>query len=163
MGAGKSTVGRIIAKRLHWSFEDVDTLIEESARMTVNEIFEREGEPFFRDRETRALMRFEPRSEVVISTGGGIVLRDENWRIMRKLGPVVSLTASPRTVYERVRSMGHRPLLKVPNPFDQIVSLMKQRNPFYLKADLVLETDGKAPETVASAVIDGLGLREPGS
>ncbi|MBI2059406.1 MAG: shikimate kinase [Nitrospirae bacterium] len=158
MGAGKTTVGGIVAARLGRAFHDVDVLIEKDSGMSINDIFDRRGEAFFRDEETRMLTRLESAEQAVMATGGGIVLREENWAIMRRMGKVVSLLASADVLYERVKDLAHRPLLKVVHPKDELVRLLGLRAPLYRKADLLIDTDRRTPEDVAATVLRELGL-----
>lgn len=145
MGAGKSTVGRALAKQLEWDFSDTDHIIEMSTGVSIPTIFEIEGEEGFRRRETQALLNFEGASHCVLATGGGIILAEENRRILQRIGKVVYLRASARDLYERTKLDRNRPLLQDPNPEKKLKDLLAIRKPIYEScADLVIET-GRQP------------------
>lgn len=158
MGSGKTAIGRRVASLLHWDFQDTDTLIEKGANRTISEIFEQKGEPYFRDLETKTLQKLLGTEKQVISTGGGIVLREKNWGLLRKLGPVIALEASPQTVFRRVGRKKHRPLLRSKDRFQQIESMMRERAPFYAKADFTISTDQKSTPQVAREIVQRLGI-----
>ena len=112
MGTGKSSVGRLAASLLHFTFLDTDHVIEARAGRSIAEIFQQEGEPAFRDWERRVVEELTRRTKTVISTGGGLPLNEANLVSLKTHALVVCLWASPETVYERVRGAEHRPLLK---------------------------------------------------
>lgn len=141
MGSGKTEVGKRLAKRLGYTFIDTDLLIEEKTGKSISEIFSRDGEPFFRATETLVLEELSGVKEHVISTGGGIVTRKENILHLKKIGLIIWLKASPETIFNRVSTETHRPLLKVDNPLEQIISLMSEREQSYSSADLTIDTD----------------------
>ena len=141
MGTGKTAVGRELARRLGMRLIELDTEIEKAEGMTINEIFSRHGEPYFRDRETEMVKRFAKQDNLVISTGGGVVLREENMKALREKGVIVCLTASPETILRRISTSDERPLLKVDDPLKKIKDLLEYRRPYYEKADIVIETD----------------------
>ena len=145
MGAGKSTVGRALAKQLDWEFSDTDHIIEISTGVSIPTIFEIEGEDGFRRRENQALVNFEGASHCVLATGGGIILSKENREILRRIGKVVYLKAAAKDLFERTKLDRNRPLLQDPNPEQKIKTLLAIRRPLYEScADLVIET-GKQP------------------
>ncbi len=154
MGTGKTAIGRVLAKRLGFVFVDCDSEIEKEYGMTIPQIFKRFGEGGFRDRESIVLSRLSGADHVVLATGGGAVLRDENRLNLRKKGMIVCLTASPETILMRTKGNTSRPLLSVPNPLGQIVKLLEQRKPYYQDADMVIETEGKSPSEVAEEILD---------
>lgn len=144
MGAGKSTVGRMLSSRLDFSFVDTDHLIEERSGADIPWIFDVEGEDGFRTRETSTLDSLLGVNRHVIATGGGIVVRPENHQRLRALGRVVYLTASIEQLVARTSKDRKRPLLQVPDPRAKIIELFEVRDPMYREvADYVLETDGR--------------------
>src|SRR3990170_5346162 len=153
MGSGKTEVGKRLAKRLGYTFIDTDLLIEEKTGKSISEIFSRDGELFFRDIETLILKELTGINKYVISTGGGIVTREENILHLRKIGFIIWLKASPETIFKRVNTETHRPLLKVDNPLEQIKKLMSQREQSYSEADLTIDTDGLEVEDIVNNII----------
>ena len=153
MGAGKTTVGKILAKRLRLTFIDLDEVIEKELNLTILEIFSRYGEDFFRDAETKALRSIADKDRYVVATGGGVVLRKENWQIMIANGITVYLRAPAEVLWTRVRNNTSRPLLQVENPFERLCELFTQRIPQYEKADLIVDTENVSPEDVAEEII----------
>ena len=131
MGSGKSTVGRMLARRLRFRFLDTDKLVEERAHLRISEIFEKHGEADFRGRETAALTSLCGIRQHIIATGGGIVTVPENIPLLRSLGLVVLLTAEPDEIYRRVSRNSERPLLQVEDPRKRVLDLMASRQPFY--------------------------------
>ncbi len=154
MGTGKSEVGRKLAERLGMTLVELDAEIEKAEGMTIKEIFSRFGESYFRDRETETVKRFEDRENIVISTGGGVVMREENMESLRKKGVIVCLTATPETVLSRTGGSDERPLLNVEDPLEKIRELLESRRPFYERADIVIETDSLTPAEVAEEIIE---------
>lgn len=154
MGTGKSAVGRRVAESLGLRFVDTDDLIVEEAGMRIPEIFEREGEAAFRDRETAVLRKLAGCEGYVIATGGGAVLREENREILRRLGFVIWLTANVDVLARRVASNRERPLLQVADPKARIVELLAVRQPLYESvANLSVDTSElTVPETVFGLV-----------
>ncbi len=143
MGAGKTTVGRQLAKRVGASFVDLDHEIEKRTGVRVTTIFELEGEEGFRERESRVLAETAVRDDIVVATGGGIVLRPENRDILRKAGTVIYLDAPPNILYERTRKDTNRPLLRVPDPLAKLHELHALRDPLYREvADIVIPSRG---------------------
>lgn len=153
MGTGKTEVGRLLARKLGYKFIDADSVIEEDQKMSITEIFKRFGEPYFRDIESKVIKRLSEMEGVVISTGGGAVLRQENMDNLRKNGIIICLMASPETIYERTKKDTSRPLLQVENPLQRIKELLDFRRPYYEKADIMIDTDGKTPEEVAREIL----------
>jgi shikimate kinase len=154
MGTGKTAVGRELSRLLNMKLVDVDTEIEKSEQMTINEIFKQFGELRFREIETEMIRELSERKDVIISTGGGAVLRQENVDILRKQGIIVCLMATPETILKRTSHSSHRPLLQVEDPFGKIKELLDFRRPFYEKADIMIDTDGKTPRQIAEEIID---------
>ncbi len=131
MGAGKTTVGRMLAKRLSLDFVDSDREIEARTGVSIPTIFEIEGEDGFRKRETQVIADLSLRSGQVVATGGGAVLRQENRDKMRMSGFVVYLNAPPHVLLERTRHDRNRPLLQVADPLLKLTELLSHRDQFY--------------------------------
>ncbi len=134
MGSGKTTVGRKLSNLLGFEFIDIDQVLIERTGVTISHIFEVEGEEGFRDRESRLLKEISAMSNVVVSTGGGIVTRAENCELMHDNGTLVYLDVPLRVLWNRLKDCQHRPLLQVENPRDKVVQLMQERTPLYLKS-----------------------------
>ena len=130
-GSGKSTLGRQLARRLGKTFVDADHELEQALGVTIATIFEIEGEASFRDREETALAAIVERSDIVLATGGGVVIRPANRARLRDNGTVVYLHAEPLTVFGRVRKSRHRPLLNTPDKLARLEELYRDRDPLY--------------------------------
>jgi len=154
-GTGKSQTAPVVAQMLGWDALDTDTMVEEEAGMSIPQIFELWGEAWFRQAESRALAKASQRQKVVIATGGGIILRPENRRLMAEKGFVVCLEAHPQTILSRLATTKgtERPLLAAHNPLLRIQSLKARRQPFYALADYIVRTDHLTPEEVAREVV----------
>lgn len=154
MGTGKSTVSRFLGRRLGAEQIELDQRIVEREGMEINEIFARYGQDYFRDRETQALRELGGMEPKVVSCGGGIVLREENIRLMQEMGKTVLLTASPETILSRVKRDNSRPNLKGRKTVEGIRELMDQRKDYYRRAaQITVSTDKKTPEEIAQQVI----------
>jgi len=154
MGTGKTAVGRELSRLLDMKLLDVDTEIEHEQNMTINEIFKQYGEPRFREIETAMIKNITRNSNVIISTGGGVVLKQENMDALRENGIIVCLKAKPETILNRTNNNNERPLLQVRNPLERIRDLLNFRNPYYDKADIVIDTEEKTPLQIAGEIID---------
>lgn len=159
MGAGKTTIGKLLADDLGLEFVDVDREIEARSGVDIPWIFDREGEPGFRVREAAALAELSQLDRVLVSTGGGAVLSPDNRRVMAATGTVIYLHTS---VDEQVRRTGRdrkRPLLQNDDPARVLAELMNIREPLYREiADIVVETDGRGPKAVALDIAEKLNL-----
>ncbi|MCS7215593.1 MAG: shikimate kinase [Thermodesulfovibrio sp.] len=153
MGTGKSTVGKLVSEKLRYIFIDIDELIEKTVGMKISEIFKRFGEARFRDIETEMIKLLIKKRGQVISTGGGVVLREENMLNLKKSGILFCLKANENTIFERIKNCKNRPLIQVENPQERIKKLMDERRPFYEQADFVIDTNGLSPEEVAITII----------
>ena len=141
-GSGKSTLGRLLAKRLDKSFYDTDVEIERRLGVTIPVIFELEGETGFRDREAAVLGDFVEFTNVILATGGGAILRPANRDKLKQHGTVLYLHATPETLWERTRRSKHRPLLRAADPRARVNELYEFRDPIYREvADFVVESD----------------------
>lgn len=154
MGAGKSTIGRVLAFELNRQFRDTDRVIEDRTGADIPWIFDMEGEAGFRDRETAVLADLSTELDLVIATGGGIVLRPENRQMMKESGYVCYLTASTEQLVERTARDKKRPLLQVENPRQKIIDLLEMRDPIYREsADFIINTDKRSPKMVAQEIV----------
>lgn len=140
-GAGKSAVGRTLADRLRAELRDSDAVIEERARLSVAEIFERYGEAFFRARETEVIASLLEGPPCILSTGGGAWLSEENRVAISAVAAVVWLRADLDLLWNRVKHRDTRPLLKTPDPKGTLTELLATRAPHYAKAEFAVDVD----------------------
>lgn len=141
MGAGKTSVGRVLAKRLGKTFYDSDHVIEERTGVRIPVIFDIEGEEGFRAREQAVIRELTDLKNVVLATGGGAVLDAENRRMLRERGTVIYLRAAVRELINRTRHDKNRPLLQTSDPQVRLAAIFEQRDPLYKEvAHLVIET-----------------------
>lgn len=154
MGAGKSTVGRVLAERLGKTFVETDTLVEEKAGMSVADVFAQRGEQCFRDLEAAVVEEVSQLRHCVIACGGGVVLRNDNVAALRASAVIVYLEASPQSVLERLGPHSAvRPLLSGPEREQRVMELMLQREPVYVSAaDIAVRTDGLPVDHVVQSV-----------
>jgi shikimate kinase len=158
MGAGKTTVGRLLARRLKLRFVDSDHEIEKRCGVKVPLIFDIEGEAGFRARETQTLAELAALEGIVLATGGGAVLAAENRRRLAERGTVIYLRARPEDLYERVRQDRNRPLLATSDPLARLHELFVQRDPLYREiADVVVDTGRQTVQSLARTLADQLG------
>ena len=153
MGTGKSSVGRSVAESLHFDYLDTDLVVEFRAHKSITEIFRDDGESAFREWERVVVEELTHRKKTVISTGGGLPTNQGNLESLKTHSLVVCLWASPETIYERVRSHNHRPLLAQPNPQEKIRELLSIREPYYRQADVLVNTERRSVREVAVQVI----------
>lgn len=160
MGAGKTAVGTALARQLGVDFCDSDEEIVRAADRTIAEIFARDGEPFFRARETEVITRLLRGSPCVLSTGGGAFLSAANRKLVHDVGVSVWLRADLELLWQRVRHKSTRPLLRTANPRETLRTLYEARLPFYAEADLVVDAVADlSVEGMASRVVDALRTR----
>lgn len=160
MGAGKSSVGRLVADHLHFSFLDTDELIEALAGQSISEIFARDGEPAFRELERRVVEELQARTQTVISTGGGLPANPANLASLKTHALVICLWASPETIWARVRGQTHRPLLNQPDPMAKIRELLAAREPCYRQADVLVNTEMRSVKEVAQQILHQFHLAQ---
>ncbi len=157
MGAGKTTLGRALARRLGREFVDSDRVLVERTGVPVATIFEIEGEEGFRRRESGVLQELCARDRCVIATGGGVVLTEANRDLMRTSGTVGYLKARLESLWERTRHDSTRPLLATPDPRARLAELLAEREPLYRQtAHVVVETGQQSPATAVGRVLAAL-------
>lgn len=157
MGAGKTAVGRALAAELKVPFLDSDQEIEDAAAMSIAEIFERDGEPFFRKRETEVIQRLLDGEPCILSTGGGAYLADRNRAMITERGVAVWLNADLDLLWSRVKHRDTRPLLKTPDPYGTLKSLFEARVPVYAQADIAVASEPRlSVQDMAERVIAAL-------
>ncbi|WP_170557694.1 shikimate kinase [Ruegeria atlantica] len=160
MGAGKTAVGRALAARLGVPFLDSDAEIESAANMTIPEIFERDGEPFFRAKESQVIGRLLDEEKGILSTGGGAFLSDQNRQMITERGVSVWLRADLKVLWNRVKHKDTRPLLRTSDPYATLRDLYEARVPVYAQAGLTVESDGEISiENMVSRVVEALLTR----
>jgi shikimate kinase len=153
MGTGKSSVGRLIAETLRFEFVDTDQLIETQCGMSIEEIFKKQGEAAFRQLEQQVVQNLCQKQKTVIATGGGLVADAANLASLKTHALVVCLWASPETIWERVKTQTHRPLLQTDDPLGKIRELFARRDPLYRQADVLIHTGGRSPKEIAQQVL----------
>jgi shikimate kinase len=162
MGAGKSSVGRLLARRTGLSCFDTDELVAAEFGLSIPDIFARHGEERFRDVETEVLRKLFLPQPTIIVTGGGIVMPAENVDLLKRLGTIVWLTADEATLFERALRRGERPLLKTVDPRATFSELLWQRQPLYAAAaDLKIDTSSLTQDEIALEILDKIGRARP--
>lgn len=157
MGCGKTSLGKKLSRRLKYSFLDTDKYIEQKEGMEITEIFEKKGEPYFRELERTAVEKLSAEKRIVIATGGGIIKNPQNMEQLKKQGIIVYLKATPEHIYRNIGNDNTRPLLEGGNKKEKIKKLMDERKPLYEKyADVTVnvsnETTGKIIERIGREV-----------
>lgn len=150
MGAGKTSVGRLLARRLGKTFYDCDQEVERATGVRIPVVFEIEGESGFRAREARMLADLVQRANIVLATGGGAVLSAHNRRLLAAHGTVVYLRAAAQDLWQRTRHDRNRPLLQGPDPLAKLTDLYAERDPLYREiADVIIDTGNQSLGTLA--------------
>jgi shikimate kinase len=153
MGTGKTSVGHLLAGALGFRLVDTDQLIEEQTGKRISDIFATEGENQFRAYERQVVEKLASKSRLVISTGGGLAANLDNFTSLKSHALIVCLWASPETIWHRVGHQSHRPLLHGPDPLNRIRSLLAEREPFYRRADVLVNTEARSLKEVAHQVL----------
>jgi shikimate kinase len=149
MGAGKTTIGKLLAKKLKKTFYDTDHEIEKKLGVKVSVIFELEGEEGFRKRETQMIDELTNKKDIILATGGGAVLSEENRRLLKERGKVIYLNAKPQNLAKRMAFDKDRPLLQQGNMLDTLNNLYQQRHPLYLGvSSFVVDTGQQKTQTI---------------
>lgn len=154
MGTGKSAVGRILARRMQREFIETDNLVEAREDMKISEIFSRYGENYFRRKEKEVLKEISGRDNLVVSCGGGIVIDDENRKVLKSTGVVICLETQPDIIYKRVKKYRLRPLLNVEDPKSKIKELLAQRRHFYEEAHHCVDTTHLTTQEVVERILE---------
>ncbi len=153
MGTGKTTVGRILAKRLEMEFLDMDNIIEERQGKAISNIFAEEGEPYFRSLERELTKELSQKKGLIIGSGGGIVLNPDNVKDFSRTGMVICLSADPMKILERVEMEAHRPLLEGDKK-QKILRILESRCELYGAIPLQVNTTELSPTTVADRIVE---------
>lgn len=154
MGAGKSTIGQALSKRMQILFSDTDTLIEEKQGRCIADIFAQDGEDYFRELETKCLKELlEQKEDRIVSTGGGLPLRKENQELLRQIGCTIYLQVSKETILKRLEGDKNRPLLQVADREAKIADMIQIRHPIYLEtADVTIAVDGRKVKEIVEEI-----------
>ncbi len=157
MGAGKTAIGTALAKRLHVPFLDSDAEIVKAADRSIAEIFERDGEAFFRDRESEVIARLLDGPPCILSTGGGAFLREDNRAMISEKGAALWLRAELELLWQRVKHKTTRPLLHTPDPRATLAEIQEARDPLYAKANIIVDAEfGLSIDQMTDRVIETL-------
>lgn len=157
MGTGKSTVGALLSQKLNATLVEMDQVIAKQQDMEISDIFDEYGENYFRRLETGLLQELDGKKNLVVSTGGGVVLREENIALMRKNGCVVYLTAKPEVIYERVKDCKDRPLLNENMSVEYIEEMLRDRKEYYRSAaHIKVSTNNKSVEEIVEEICEKL-------
>ncbi|MCT4543690.1 MAG: shikimate kinase [Vallitalea sp.] len=154
MGSGKSTVGKELSKLLNRKFIDTDEEVEKEEGRSINDIFNTQGEQFFRNIETKTLESLLEKKNYIISTGGGIVLKEYNRQLLKKIGKVIFLHADVNHIVNNVKYDDTRPLLQTEDWIKTISEMLESREDKYLStADIIIQTSGKNIESIVQEII----------
>jgi len=155
MGVGKTEVGKLLAEKLHMTYLDTDEVIEKEQGRLISDIFAKDGEGAFREMESKVLKNLAKVKDHVVSTGGGIVLRPDNVKMMKKAGNLVLLWTDPEVVCERTKKTSNRPLLNVEDPKSRIKEILAFREPIYRGvADFTVDTSRLSPEEACNKILE---------
>ena len=153
MCAGKTTIGRKVAKLLNYKFIDTDIEIEEDQGCSVEDIFKYGGEDCFRDIETKMLEKLKNVQNSVISTGGGVILREYNQSILKQIGRQVYLKVPKKELLQRLKKVNNRPLLKNKDSDTTLEQMFNERSVLYEKAECIIDTGQQTPQQIASEIV----------
>ena len=153
MGAGKSTVGALLARSLGCRLVDLDKLIVDRAGRSIRDIFDKDGEAAFRELETTFLKTLTGAERIVVATGGGVVGRNENWLAMRRLGTVVYLRVPWDILRSRIAGDAERPLVSPAEGAERLFRLLDSRLPLYEQADLIIDCQDDSPEKIVQRIL----------
>ena len=159
MGSGKSSIGRRLAARLGIAFVDADSEIEQAAGMTIAEIFERHGEPYFRAGEARVIARLLDQGPQVLATGGGAFMNADTRAAIGRKGVSIWLKAELEVLMKRIKRRGDRPLLKTDDPAATLTALIEQRYPIYAEADVTVLSRDVPHDSIVDEIVTALRAR----
>ncbi|MDE0635277.1 MAG: shikimate kinase [Candidatus Poribacteria bacterium] len=152
MGTGKTSIAKRLASQLRMRYVDTDNVIEKDSQRHISDIFEQDGETFFRELESEAVSKVSKLDNHVISTGGGVVLKETNVAQLKENGIIFCLTATPEEIYRRVSHQTHRPLLQTPDAMETIRSMFAERAPYYAQADHTVQTTDRSFEEITADI-----------
>lgn len=154
MGTGKTTIGKLLAKKLGWPFYDTDTMIEKETGLTIPQIFAKRGEEQFRHLEAQAVQLLSMLDNIVVATGGGVPLRKDNMDALERNGWVVHLDAQPETILERLdKALSSRPLLAEGDPLLNLEKILNSRKKAYARNHVNVVTDEQTPEQLTYMIL----------
>ena len=154
MGSGKTTIGELLAEKTGYLFIDLDRIIELSEGKTINDIFTCSGEEHFREIESKIIKKVYSNDRCVFACGGGVILRGENMKIIKRNSNVVYLEISPREALNRLEGISDRPLLQAPDKFKKVTELLEGRSSLYEKySDIKIQNEGSSPEYTVDEVL----------
>ncbi|MBR5304789.1 MAG: shikimate kinase [Candidatus Gastranaerophilales bacterium] len=154
MGSGKSSISKILAKKINFTSIELDKLFEEQENISINDFFKKYGEKDFREKEAKILIDSLQNKDIVLSTGGGIILKESNRKLLFKDNILtIFLEASSEIIYERIKNDSSRPLLQVPNPKKEIEEILKKREKYYNLAKIKINTDNKTIEEIIEEIL----------
>ncbi len=153
MGAGKTTIGKELAKQLSYKFADTDELIEQQENCKITDIFSDKGEEYFRNLENKICKKLSGKENLIISTGGGMIQNIDNFKKLQVNGFIVYLQASHTVLYDRIKQETHRPLLKTHNPLEKLSDLLKTREKNYKLANFSINTENMSIEEITTKII----------
>ena len=153
MGTGKTNVGRLISQELNMEYVNTDDLIEKKEGMSINDIFSKKGEPYFRQVESEVIKEVSQKDSSLIDAGGGVVTSELNVKGLKQKGIIFCLNATPEEILKRTKRYSHRPLLNVADPLAEIKVILKNRTEYYKRADYQIETTGKTADEVSKEII----------
>jgi shikimate kinase len=159
MGAGKSSIGRKLAQRLNLPFVDADAEIERAASMSINDIFAKHGEPYFRAGEARVIARLLEGGPQVLATGGGAFMHPQTREAIRAKGISVWLKADYDVLMKRIKRRSDRPMLKTQDPGETLRRLMQERDPVYAEADVIVNSRDVPHEIIIAEIISAVAQR----
>lgn len=152
-GSGKTTIGKLLQKYFpDFELVDTDEIIVKKENRSINDIFATDGEEFFRNLETQTAKDFSEKNNFIISTGGGIVLREKNLEYLKKNGLIFYLKTTPETLSKRLKGKTDRPLLNNSDMLEKLKSMLEKRSEFYEKADIIIETDKMSAQDTAKEI-----------